>query len=163
MLAGAQGRRCSIASSALLVLVLLAGCCFCSPTRPQSAASKAMPYVGGAENTTGDQKEPKKMQKGGDPAAAVATDDWWANPCGMPNGVDRKTPIFSSSVEVEMDNMRADHNLAKKWVKQLNITITHIKNIEQEYQAVSSHNSQIIAQKNLDNFLRSEFALFFFS
>jgi hypothetical protein len=120
------------------VLVLLAGCCFCSPARPQSAASEATPQVGSAENLTGDQKEPKKMQKGGGRAAA-ATDDWWANPCAVPNGAARETLPFSSSEEVEIDKMRSDPNLTDKWVIQLRIAVHHIRKIEQRYQEVSSH------------------------
>lgn len=124
MLAGSQSRRCSIASSTLLVLVL-AGCCFCSPTRPLR--------VGSAENTTGDQKEPKKLLK----------DYWWANPCAVPGGGDREIAPMSSSEEDEMVEMGIDPNLTDKWAIQLKTAILHIRKIEIRYKEVSFHNSSL--------------------
>jgi hypothetical protein len=160
MLAGAHSRRRSIASSTLLVLVL-AGCCFCSPARPPrpQSASEAMQRVGIAENTTGDQKEPKKLQKGGGRAAAA--DVWWTNPCAMRGGAEREPLKFTSSEEDEVDEMGSNSNLTAKWVIQLRNAIVHIRKIEKQYQEVSSHQlSQKICTIFSDS--RLEFTLFSF-
>ncbi|XP_059471195.1 uncharacterized protein LOC132194123 isoform X2 [Neocloeon triangulifer] len=132
---GTNGERWRTASG-LLALLLLVQTCSSNPARPRPArpqpdASDDTLLTGSVENTTADQKVPRKLQK------PNRDNLWWANPCGVSGGGELHTPKFTSSEEVEIFEMKNEPNsITESWVTQLRSTVIHIKKIEERYRDI---------------------------